>query len=74
MNLLLLWPRLTEKERRDSEMCGVHPLSGCQRAIETLLEAGREYRAAYTIIAHKLLCEWQRLERSSRRKKESLYK
>jgi hypothetical protein len=45
-NLLPWWPLLTPKERHESEGYGVHPLSERQRAIETLRDASRLYRAA----------------------------
>lgn len=53
-NILPWLPLLTEKQRQELEPCGVHRLSNRRRAIETVLEASREYRAAYAIIADKL--------------------
>ena len=54
INLLPLLPKLTENERQGLNLCGIHPFTEAQRAINTLFEAGREYRAAYTTIARKL--------------------
>jgi hypothetical protein len=63
-NILLWLPLLTEKQRQESEACGVHLFSDRQRAIETMLEAdaysassmcaGRLDRSVYAIIADKL--------------------
>jgi hypothetical protein len=48
-NLLVPLSRLTEKERQAVKLCGIHPLTERQCAINTLFEAGREYRAAYAL-------------------------
>ena len=63
-NILLWWPKLTEEKRRESEACGIRPLSKRQRAIEIALDAdsycassmcaGRLGRSVYATIADKL--------------------